>query len=58
MATEKCKCNHCDSSYNKEDVKRLYGKDNPIYLNGFCCRTCYVKHVNTLHIAPYIKKIK
>ena len=41
-------CEECAKIYDKEDVKRSYGKESSVYHGRFCSAKCYTK--NTLNI--------
>ena len=43
MKKEICICKNCNREYDKENIKRVYGKESMPYLLGFCSAKCYTE---------------
>jgi len=41
-----CRCKQCKNTYDKKDVKRVYGKESSVYLMNFCSARCYTDYLN------------
>ena len=38
-----CKYERCQREFDKEDVRRRYGKDSNVYLLGYCSAYCFTR---------------
>ncbi len=43
MKPQICNCKNCNESYDKNKVKRAYGKESYVYMLGFCTAKCYTE---------------
>ena len=39
------KCTFCRTLYDPKTVKRVYGKESPVFLGGYCSAACYTKDI-------------